>query len=478
MKQLVILVGCLGLSLTALADEITKITGFAPAYVGKQIDIFEVVDYLSMKQERIASTTVQADSTFSCSFYLNETRKLVIASNNNSGFIYAQPGAIYDLYMPDRNEYDPYRPLGNKIELTLYGLDSTDINYKILTFNRWTDEILATYYTKNNAESVYFCQRIDKFKTDVENYYKNDTTDLFFRTHIKFTMGRIDNMTFLGNRNKYEKYDFYLRSTPVYYQSDTYMDYVKLYYEKLLTSIDPAINNKFYLALLKSSPSLIMHSLGAEYTLKSNVRLRELVMIKTLSEAFYEKDFPQTNILTVLDSISSHGLFKENRVIAANIITRLMELTPGSKAPDFTVTGSGTVYDLKKYSGKHLYVFFVSPSNVECQKQMELLVPIYQRYQKEVQFLMVVKDDGKTDAAALEKFRTGLPWESVVVAPDNTILKTYQVINIPYYVVIDPIGYVVAAPAMGPTPNGQYETIDKLFFYIKKAIEEGTGDGR
>ena len=98
-------------------------------------------------------------------------------------------------------------------------------------------------------------------------------------------------MTFLGNRNKYEKYDFYLRTTPVYYQNDTYMDYVKLYYEKLLTSIDPAINNKFYLSLLKSSPSLIMQSLAAEYTLKNNIRLRELVMIKTLSEAFYEKDF-------------------------------------------------------------------------------------------------------------------------------------------------------------------------------------------
>lgn len=478
MKQLVILFGCLGFSLSALADEITKITGFAPTYVGQQIDIFQVVDYLSMKQERIASTTVQEDSTFTCSFYLNETRKLVLSSNNNSGFIYAQPGGSYDLYMPDRNPYDPFRPLGNKIELTLYSLDSTDINYKILTFNRWTDEILATYYTKNNAESSYFVQRMDKFKTDVEAYYKGDTTDLFFRTHIRFTMARIDNMTFVGNRNKYEKFDFYLRTTPVYYQNDTYMDYVKLYYEKLLTSIDPAINNKFYLSLLKSSPSLIMQSLAAEYTLKNNIRLRELVMIKTLSEAFYEKDFPQTNIITVLDSISNHGLFKENRVIAANIITRLMELTPGSKAPDFTVTGSGTIYDLKKYSGKHLYMFFVSPTNVECQKQMELLVPIYQRYQKEVQFLMVIKEDGKTDPQTMDAFRQGLPWESVVVEPGNAIFKTYQVINIPYYVVIDPIGYVVAAPAMGPTPNGQYETIDKLFFYIKKAIDEGTGDGR
>jgi hypothetical protein len=109
---------------------------------------------------------------------------------------------------------------------------------------------------------------------------------------------------------------------------------------------------------------------------------------------------------------------------------------------------------------------------------MELLVPIYQRYQKEIHFLMVVKTDETTRKEDIEALRQSVPWESVAVSTTNEIYKKYQVINTPYYTVIDPIGYVVAAPALGPLPNGQYETIDKLFFYIKKAIEDGTGDGR
>lgn len=478
MKQFAILLIGLLTVLRVAADEITTITGFAPTYVGKQIEVFQTVDYLSMKQERIATATVQADSTFKLSFYLDQTRKLHLSCNNNTGILYAQPGGSYDVYFPDRNPYDAYRPLGNKVELKLYGLDSTDINYKILTFNRWADEILARYYTKHNAESQYFSRRIDTFKTDVEKYYIRDTSDKFFLSHIRFTFARIDNMAFLGHRNKYEKYDFYLRNTPVFYQSDTYMDYVNGYYEKFMRNIDHEINNKVYLGLLKSSPTLIMRALTQEYTLKNNVRLRELVMIKSLSESFYENDFPQTNILAVLDSVSRFGLFEENRVIAANITTRLLELTPGGKAPDFSVLGSGKTYTLSGFATKHLYLFFVSASNVECQKQMELLVPIYQRYLNYANFLMVIRDDGRADIDDVEAFRKSLPWESVVVNEQHPILKAYQVINVPYYVLVDPVGGVVAAPALGPTPNGQYETIDKTLFQIKKAIDSGQGDGR
>src|ERR1700754_88837 len=109
MKQffLLALIACSSVHL--FADEITQIKGYAPKYIGKQVEVFQILDYVSMKQERIATATVQEDSSFTCSFYLKETQKLVLTSNNNSGFLYAAPGASYEVYMPDRNAYDPYR---------------------------------------------------------------------------------------------------------------------------------------------------------------------------------------------------------------------------------------------------------------------------------------------------------------------------------------------------------------------------------
>ena len=474
MKRYFLVLSAVVFPFLLLAEEITKVSGYAPKYVGKQIEIFQIMDYISMKQERIATATVKEDSTFSCSFYLDETRKLIIGSNNNTAQFYAVPGATYEVYLPDHNPHDPYRPLGNQVELTFIGLDSTDINYKILAFNRWSDEFIATFYTRNNAEAVYFSKRLDTFKMDVERYYKADTADRFFMAHVKFSIAKLDDLRFLGSRNQYEKYDFYLKNYPVYYQSDAYMEYAKHYYEKLLPRINSKINEQVYQALLKSSPTLIMRAFAQEYTMNNNRRLRELMMIKVLSEAYYDKDYPQTNILTVLDSVSRFALFENNKVVAANVIARLTELAAGSRAPDFNLPSSnGTLHNLQRYEGKYLYLFFVDADAVETKKQLDLLVPIYQRYTSHVRFLMVIRQHEKSDPKSIEALQQSVPWESVAVDSRHAVFASYQVTNTPYYSLIDPTGYVVISPALGPVPNGQYETIDKTFFMIKKALEEG-----
>lgn len=461
----------------ANAKEITQIKGYAPAYVGKTVEVFQTLDYLTMRQERIATATVLEDSTFTCSFYLDETKRLTVQALNNKGTLICEPGKSYEIFVPDRNPYDPYRPAGNLIELTLFNLDSTDVNYKVLQFNQWTDQFIATYYTKNNADKQFFAERLDTFKIILQNYYKVDTLNAYFNYHRQFTLAKIDDLRFLGSRNQYEKYDFYIKNTPVYYQSDAYMEYIQHYYEKFMPRVNMNTNNKVYLALLKSSPTLIMRALGTEYTMQNNLKLRELMMINIMGECFYEKDYPQTNILTVLDSLQKKCLFPDNRLVAENMYKRLTELTPGGKAPDFAVSIKGETNELKTFNGKHLYLFFVTAGSEEVSKQMEILVPLFHKYQNEVEFLMIVKDDG-TALNEVNQFINKYPWKGALVNQSHAILKDYQVTTFPYYVLVDRIGHIVGAPALGPLPNGQYETIDKTFFAIKKAIEEGTGDGR
>ncbi|MCC6701280.1 MAG: hypothetical protein IT221_07135 [Fluviicola sp.] len=478
MKSILILLFSCFASVALMAKEVTVIKGYAPKYIGKQVEIYQTADYISMTQVRIASATVEADSTFTCSFFLKETQKLTVVSNNNKGTIICEPGGSYEIFMPDRNPYDPYRPAGNLIELTFFNMDSTNINYKVLQFNQWTDQFIATYYTKNNTDGPFFSQRLDTFKLILQDYYKADTLNTYFNYHRRFTIAKIDDLRFLGSRNQYEKYDFYIKNTPVVYESEAYMEYIKHYYDKFMPRVNMNTNNKVYLALLKSSPTLIMRALASEYTMQHNFKLREMMMIKILSESFYDKEYPQTNILTVLDSLQKKSAFEGNRIIAENIYKRLTELTAGGKAPDFTVVDNGTVHDLQKYKGKFLYVFFVKPGTPEINKQLDLLVPIFHRYSKNIQFLMVIRDDGTSKPDELKTMKAAYPWESVVVGSNHSILTNYQIVTYPIYILIDPIGYVVAAPALGPLPNGQYETIDQTFFKINKAIEEGASDGR
>lgn len=465
------------LSLTSLfgQKEIVTISGFAPDYVGKEISFSQIEDYYSNVQSKLATTVVKADSSFSVQFYSDKTRKIVVNALNNFGWMYIEPNAKYEIFVPNRNPRDPYVKTGNQIEVSFFDLKPEDINYKILSFQRWTDEYMARYYPLKFSDPVQFAQRLDTFKTYVERAYKNDSS-IYFMTYVKFSIAELDEIQFMGSRNKYEKFDFYIKNSPVFYENDAYMEYVKKYYKNMIPRLSNEANNAVYLGVLKSSPTLIMKALGSDYALQ-NLRIREMVMIQALSEVYFGDDFPQTNINTIFDSLKRRCLFEENQMIAKNVFYRLNDLVPGGKAPNFVLfkedESSKTHLD---YRGKHLYITFYDPKSPNNQKEMVLLKEMHRKYINDVQFLTIILNDEelteaeKADVASIQ-------WDKFYRGSKDDFLEKFHISNFPSYVLIDAMGYIVDAPALGPTPNAQYQTIDKVFYYIQKANRERLENG-
>jgi peroxiredoxin len=195
-------------------------------------------------------------------------------------------------------------------------------------------------------------------------------------------------------------------------------------------------------------------------------------MIKSLGDAYFTNEFPQTNIISILDSLSKHSLFKPNGIIAANMIEKLTEIVPGSKAPDFqlinTKSESKTNSD---YLKKHLYIQFVDLSLKECEKDIDILIPMFEKYKEDVEIITIYKKQEKYSKKQTELLNS-IPWEKFEISKDLEIFKRYKIESFPSYVLIDSFGYIVAAPALRPSPNGKYESIDKSFFYIKKLNDE------
>ncbi len=67
---------------------------------------------------------------------------------------------------------------------------------------------------------------------------------------------------------------------------------------------------------------------------------------------------------------------------------------------------------------------------------------------------------------------SGLAWDVAVIPDNSAFWANYKIATFPSYVLIDPYSYIVQAPALGPQPNNLYETIDKVFFNIQKALKE------
>lgn len=469
---------------SGISQTVTKISGYAPDYVGKTVELFEIEDYFSMREQLVATTVVKDDSTFNFQFFNEKTQKVILKSNKNTGFLYIQPKGNYEVYLPSQNRYDAYRPLGNEVEIAFFNLDSADINYQILAFDKWVNSFLGTYFPSKKVNGSEFVIQLDKFKENAEKYYEKDTNQ-FLKTHVRFSIAALDDIQFAGARNRYEKFDFYLDNYPVIYASDAYMSYINSFYANLIPRLSKDVNDKVYLGILKSSPTIIVNALAKEYTLRptlvqtpkgdkmiGNGRLRELIMIKGLSNVYYSPDYPKTNILKILDSLSNHSIFVENKVIAKNLIYRLTELVPGAKSADFLLTNAeDKIRTLSSYAGKHLYIHFFSADNRESMKEFELMKSIYERYKGEVNFISVYEKQEQTTKKNREYIKS-MPWETFELEKDDQFYKTFKPASYPFYVLIDQIGYIVSIPALSPKPNGQYLSIDKIFFDIRKLNEK------
>ena len=436
-------------------------------------------DYLSRLKTQIASTTVKPDSTFELSFYTSQTRKLRIEVADNYFHIYTTPGDEYQVFVEEDSPYVNEKAKAVEVGFFFLGLDSTDINYKILLFEDIQYNFLQANYNQRSLKSVGFVEKLDTFKINITKKYKSDTSQ-FFKTYIKFSIAALDDLFFVGHRNEYEKFDFYIKPETVWYQNDRYMSYILHYYKMYERQLSQNVNEKFYEAVIQSSPSLAMNALGGDYSL-INLKLRELIMLKMLSEVFYSNDYPQTNILTIMDSVSNYALFDQNKIVSTNLKYRLLDLVPGTKMPDFSLLVNGEKKYKSDYKGKHTYIQFVSKDLKKSINDLPLLYNLQQEYSKKTNYITVLVTDSndpllKNPTPFIKEHK--IAWDFSVIEKNDPLLKRLNITTFPHYILMDAEGTVVAAPALTPRPDNDYETIEMLLIQINRTYETREKDHR
>lgn len=464
------------LSFLALSQSLTTIEGYAPSYIGEKVEVFAFEDYVTRVKDKLASDEIAKDSTFKLTFYNEITRKLRVEIGENHFYLYVQPDSKYTVFVKGYSPYLSKEMEKVEAEFFFIDLDSTDINYKILMFEDAQLTFLKKNYNRTNLESPKFMAALDTFKLRSAERYESDTSK-YFKNYVRYSFASLDNLPYRGNRNRFEKYDFYIKPQTVLYQNDRYMDYMLKYYDKYNYQLSNKLNKEFYDGVINASPTMVMNSLGGDYAL-DNVRLREVVMIKMLGDVFYSDDYPQTNILTMLDSISEHGLFEENKPIANNLKYRLLDLVPGAKMPDFILPTSSGKKGKNDYSGNHLYLQFIRKDALKSERDLPLLKPLFEKYSKYTSFatvLVVEEDDSLLKNSDPYRKEHNISWDLAVIDENDPLLDRLGVAALPHYILMDATGHVVMAPALTPRPDNEYETIEKVLYNIfkrRKAMEE------
>jgi hypothetical protein len=453
---------------TDLPKIATTLKGIAPSYVGQKIDFFEVVDYFTYDDSLIGSVIVGKDSTFSISIDFVKEQKVIVRPPKCKGFLFVTPGQLYNLIIQESESKNPNFP-DKEIEIDFINLSKKDINYKIIVADEFMNAFLGDNFNKKTLNSPLFKSRLDSLKKDLGIVFKNDSS-LFLNLYLKYNFASIDQIPYKGAPSQLEKYNLYLNNVPVAYQSEMYMRYIRNYYKNLLDLFPSEMSDRIYKSIIGIDPYDLFTVFGKDATLK-NHRLRELVMLKSLADEYYKGRYPKSNILSMIDTVYVNSRFSENKRIARNIVLRLTELKAGNPAPFFQLC-SNEVDTSKAYvTGKYTYIQFLSSTSETYLKELQALKASYNAYNKFVEFITVLVNDNQLEKKPRE-FVDKLPWKKHIVASSDSILKLYLIENFPSYVLIDDEGLISAFPALGPTPNGNLETIEHDLYSVKKIMEE------
>ena len=469
MPKLFITILSLFICLSLSAQE-NEIRGFAPDFVGEKVELLTYQDYVTMTEIKIGEGFVDPkDSIFHIPLKNTGTFKGKIQIAKTEAPLYIAPNSTYELYFP-KAENQPISFQNQRTDIMFFGLDSTDINYRIVRHNQWFDAFVA-YHEKDIARGQ-FLTYLDTFSVYAAEAYK-DVKDEFFITYVRYNIAEMQ-QTFGGNKKseaRLETFLNYIKPFPVYYENDQYMKFFRGFYSQNFSDYAPTIEAEINVAIEKASPTKLMAALKTDLFL-SNPEVREVVMIDQLGKQYYKRNDQKRNILVMLDSLSNHAKYQVNATISKNVLSYLTSLEPGFPAPTISLDQGADEDPItwRKYQGKFVYVNFFETWNDQAVAEMKIMIQMAQKYGEFVSFLSLCTDK---DEASFEKFKAANPemdWDICYIGQNSPIKSDFRVKVVPTYFLIDQSGFIAVAPAASPTPDGEYESIDQTFHFIKTAL--------
>jgi thiol-disulfide isomerase/thioredoxin len=472
LKQIVILFCIFILSFSTKAQNEAIITGYAPQFVGQKVSLYVYADYLTLSKIKIGEALVESDSLFKIENTTKQTVKAIVEIENTEAEIYLQEKSSYNIeYYKLKDQAVSF--VNQKVQAVFYGLDSNDINYRILEYNNWFDTYI--YYNQKQIKQTGFLSALDTFKVYAYEQYQN-VNNPYFINYVRYNIANME-MSKINRDNKNGKqqaYMEYIRPYPVYAKNDQYMEYVKGYYPKDFESFSPHMKSSVFLSIDKSSPTRLMRALGKDPLLEKK-ELRELVMVNMLGNSYYKKGYNRQNLITILDSVRVFSKYKTNSVAAKNMLVYLTKLESGYPAPEINIEVATNEYlNWGNFEGKYIYVNFFANWNQTSLNEMKVIKDLELKHGENIEFVSFSTDKTRSEFDEFIKNNPEYKWNIVFLGENHELLERFNVKTIPAYYLIDQKGFIAQSPAKSPSPNGEYLSIDKTFYDINKRLHPKT----
>jgi len=440
------------------------IKGNAKTYAGSELEVSCFSEQVTFTEKVLAKTKVKRNGDFEFKFNIKKTQLVFIHLDVFKALIYVEPNNEYKIILPQKTKKlnaDKLNPFFKEAEFypQILNKDSLDLNYKIQKFDFYYDKYLTKYFQ-------LFKGKLNKSKTDTIMYLINNEVDDgnndFFKKYKKYNYTSLQFMAY--QRNKEQLIENYFAKNSVLFENPAYMNLFNQIFNNYLSALYKNPKGKIipYNLIREKSLKKLKHSLDSFPYLNNNT-LKEIVIIKSLYDNFYKDDFPQDDIMLMIDSVRISTNNDKIKTIANNILSKIKTLLIGYDAPEFYLPNAEKkFYTNTSFRNKFVYLNFCSPDSYTCLQELQLLKKMHETNLELFEIVTIFISDDIKDMKDFVK-QNDYKWKFLFYNNNNKLLKDYNIKVYPTYYLINPENKLSMSPAFSPTePSIENRYLDIL----------------
>ncbi|MDR0971097.1 MAG: redoxin domain-containing protein [Bacteroidales bacterium] len=431
--------------------------------VGKKIRLSIFEDNISYLEKEIDSLTIE-DSVSYFNETIEETSLMSIKIDAFSYNFLAKKGATYSMRILPFNFSisDSVNTLFYKIPLPIVIEENSDNNLNSNIFI--IDSIIEDRVVRlKNIRGLRNRKAIDSLKAEVFAF-ANKIEDSYIKDYAIYSIGQMEYFSNGENEKQLKKELFY--NKPILYHNLAYMDCFEAIFGSYFSMGNRAISH-YYLdnLLVETNYFALIDSLGRDTILRNEV-FRELVFLRGMKELYANSLYEPMYIDAMLEKFIYQTKFSEHRKIAKNLLYFYSQRRHfGIKASEFSLKDIYNNYiTLDKYKGKKLILSFVKLKEPSSLRELNMLYSIKDSLQNDIEFLTISCDntlDALYNFLVNSKVGTRYKWDFAYFDNKWEILKKYNVIVFPTFLIIDEKGNIISNPIRKPSEGSLLPFVEK-----------------
>ena len=462
------------------------ISGNVTGGAGKEVELYRYSDQLTLAEVSVDHAVIAENGHFELHAYANYPTLVVLQIERYSQSFFVEPGREYQVFVPtfdwNMDEHHNVYLDPQVLPLEFLNMPEDDLNALVTNYESVTAEYIASH-------QVYFDPRYRPqkryFDTLVQlvNRKAPDTKNEYFNRYKRYQLAQFKySMHFDTRRHMMATY---VTGQPILYYDDNYMSF---FFTLFAHSVSGGTRKlpAWKLGQWVNSLQLdtMLDSLGLD-TLLRNERVRELVAIQALQEAYHMRQYYEPEkVAGMVAKIAERSKFSEHRTLARQLLETFEGQDRGSEVPSFTLPDvDKNMVSLDSLRGKWVYLSFVRVGDPNSIAEIETLAhfkdSVY-AHNPDVAFVSVCCDrEFQKMYHFLRNSKKGrkYTWTWLHFNGNYKLLERYGVVSYPHFILINPegqlqyavtpppaSGFLLHAPWQQAATNGNKQDSDVPFF--------------